>query len=191
MVRTTAPPVVAACSRPLSHCSEWSQRLMPPTAAISCCLGDSPAAVPNCVSWRLADNRSLPCDDPPFLSRYGSKRVPSGALDDGEHNAVLRGPRRCSKERQHRGRRALGASLALSSCATLESSNTTGTFLVLLVNGPRSIGVIRAQSGCFEGRRWLLEGAKLSSLPTSSSCDKDGWHNLHNCTAHQSTRHRD
>jgi hypothetical protein len=26
------------------------------------------------------------------------------------------------------------------------------------------------------------EGAKLSSLPTSSSCDKDGRHNLHNCT---------
>ena len=28
----------------------------------------------------------------------------------------------------------------------------------------------------------LPEEAKLSSLPTSSSCDKDGWYNLHNCT---------
>lgn len=59
--------------------------------------------------------------------------------------------------------------------------HTTGTFLVLLVYGPRSIGVIGAQSGCFERRRWLLR-AKFSSLPTSSSCDKDGLHNLHNCT---------
>lgn len=26
------------------------------------------------------------------------------------------------------------------------------------------------------------KAARLSTLPTSSSCDKDGWHNLHNCT---------
>lgn len=64
--------------------------------------------------------------------------------------------------------------------------NTTGSFLLLLVSGPRSIGVIRAQTGVSRGRLWLaslLEGVKLSSLPTSSSCDKDGRHNLHNCTA--------
>ena len=45
----------------------------------SCCLDGRPGTVPNCVSWRLTDTRSAPCDDPPSLSRYGSKRVPSGS----------------------------------------------------------------------------------------------------------------
>jgi hypothetical protein len=155
-------------------------------AATSCCLGDSPGAVPNCVSWRLTDNRSLPCDDPPSLSRYEASGYPSGASFDGEHNAVLYRPCRCSKERQHRAPRSGCIPHAQLLCDVGELQYTTGTFLVLLVYGPRSIGVIRAHT------EWVfreeavaaspLEGAKLSSLPTSSSCDKGGRHNLHNCT---------
>ena len=72
-----------------------------------------------------------------------------GAWDHGEHNAVLSGAFGCSKERQHRQHHALGASIAPGSGATLEGSNTTGTFLVFVVNGPRSIGVTRAQVSVF------------------------------------------
>lgn len=39
-----------------------------------------PLAAQNCVSWRLTNSRRLPCDDPPFLSRYGCKRVPGGSV---------------------------------------------------------------------------------------------------------------
>lgn len=139
----TASAVVAACSRPLS------QRLMLRTAAISCCLGDSPGAVPNCVSWRLADCRRLPCDDPPSLSRYGSRRVPKRSA--GPWRA------RCRALRASKALEAADAALLVhpSRSAPVRrwraAARTTGTFLVLLVYGPLSIGVIRAQVGVSRG----------------------------------------
>ena len=184
--------MVAACSRPLSHCTAWSLRFMLRCAATSCYLGDSPGAVPNCVSWRLADNRSLPCDDPPSLSRNGSKRVPK--------RSVVRWRAQC---------RALRASKVLEGvpaprsgcfpcvellCDVGEQQDTTGTFLVLLVYGPRSIGVIRSTKWVFREKAVAAsppEGAKLSR-PSHFVLVRQGrqaqFAQLH---PHQCTRHRD
>lgn len=97
--------------RPLSVSLPVPVPVPAPASRRPCCRRHFPCCslvttVPNCTARRLAVQRRLPCDDPPCLRAFGSRRTSSGcaasALAHGEHNAVLPGLACGSNERQHR-----------------------------------------------------------------------------------------
>lgn len=98
---------------------------------------------------------------------------------------MLCGPRSCSKERLHRGA-ALWVLPSRSGPVQHWRAAVYDRHVSRVARVRPALDWRRDKSTKWVFRKEAVaasppERAKLSTLPTSSSCDKDGWHNVHNC----------